>query len=181
VDGGAQRRGGGKREEHRAEVACARNEVEINANLREEPGHKARQGTTRIRGRKGPRRNPRKGTTDGRGGVGAVEGRREGGSGRSRCRERERERRGRTRKLRDGRRWRHGRLINFFAFFDPHKLCRRTWTGKGSPRALKGSGSFCRASRQRAAESKKRERERERERERKERLSVASAGTLRAL
>lgn len=40
----------------------------------------------------------------------------------------------------DGARWR-GRLINFFAFFDPHKLCR--YTTEGSPRALKGSAPFC--------------------------------------
>jgi len=39
------------------------------------------------------------------------------------------------------RRWLRGRLINFFAFFDPHKLCRYTTT-EGSPRALKGSASF---------------------------------------
>lgn len=39
------------------------------------------------------------------------------------------------------RRWLRGRLINFFAFFDPHKLCRYTTT-EGSLRALKGSASF---------------------------------------
>jgi len=98
VDGGA-RRGGRKREEHRAEVACARNEVEINANLREEPGHKApkeRRGSVGERAHgeilaKGRRTD---GRTDGRTrrSRSSVEGRREGGSGRSRCREREKER-----------------------------------------------------------------------------------------
>lgn len=39
-------------------------------------------------------------------------------------------------------RWR-GRLINFFAFFDPHKLCRYTKDGEGSPRA--SGGPFWRA------------------------------------
>jgi hypothetical protein len=47
---GARGRGSRRREEHRAEVACARNEIEINANLREEPGHKAPKERERIHG-----------------------------------------------------------------------------------------------------------------------------------
>lgn len=54
-------------------------------------------------------------------------------------------------KLEEPGRWLRGRLINFFAFFDPHKLCRYTTT-EGSPRALKGLASF------RASETRERAR-----------------------
>lgn len=38
-------------------------------------------------------------------------------------------------------RWLRGRLINFFAFFDPHKLCRYTTTRRFAA-GVKGLGFF---------------------------------------
>lgn len=135
TDGGGKRRKNERREDIAEEVADATNEVEINANFREESRDtKLLQGTRWIRA-KGPRGKLSQRTTTGQDRAVEGEGRTwrgagvdETGSWKSR---------GETMA---GRRLR-GRLINFFAFFDPHKLCRYTTTRRFAA-GVKGLGFF---------------------------------------
>lgn len=127
----AEKKENEKREDIAEEVADVTNEVEINANFREKPGHKApkvRGGSGRkgrgAKSRKGRRRRRIRDRI-------AVEGGERGAE--SRCR--------RDWKLEEPGRWLRGRLINFFAFFDPHKLCRYTTT-EGFAAGVKGLGFF---------------------------------------